>query len=400
MGEPWIKKYLPSAPEGIIGHPSAVSLVSSLIKGWSRKSKPIWLWGGTGTGKTATAVAFAKELGLELVEANASDERNAAAVEARIGGAVKQGSLFGTGKLILIDEVDGLSGASDRGGVQAVLKAIERSSYPVVITGADPFDRKFSALRKACELVEFKTLQYKSIALRLKEILKQEKVEYEEAAVDKIAMAAGGDMRAAINDAQTFSTGGRLAVKDLELLGGREQTEKMHSALMRVFKTTQASMARGAFDRVDADVNEVMLWLDENLPVEYTKPLDLQRGYDALAEADRFLGRIRRWQHYRFYVYAYDLLTAGVAVAKDEKYKGFTSYKQTSRLLQIWMANQKNLKRKAIAEKVAERTHTSKKAALETVAYLQGIFVNNKKESEKLATYFDLAKEECEWLRK
>ena len=69
----------------------------------------MWLWGDSGTGKTATAVALAHELGLELIEVNASDSRNKEAIGSLIGGAVNQGSLFGTGKLILVDEVDGLS---------------------------------------------------------------------------------------------------------------------------------------------------------------------------------------------------------------------------------------------------------------------------------------------------
>ncbi len=400
MSEPWIHKYLPTSSKGIVGHPTAIARANALIDTWSRKSKPIWLWGATGNGKTSSAIGFAKEKSLELVEVNASDARNAQAIEERIGGAIKQGSLFGTSKLVLIDEVDGLSGRKDRGGIPTLIKLIKGSSYPIVITGTDPFDKKFSALRKVCELVEFKTLSYKSIALHVVGILKKENIEFEQAAVDKIAMAAGGDMRAAINDAQVFSNNGKLTVKDLELLGGREKTEKINNALLRVFKTTQAAVAKGAFDNVDEDIDHVMLWLDENLPTEYTKPLDLKRAYDALGDADKFLGRIRRWQHYRFYVYAYDLVTAGVAVAKDEKYKGFTSYKQTSRLLQIWMANQKNLKKKAIAEKVAEKTHTSKKEAIETIPFLQHIFLNNDELATNLASAFDFDKEEVGWLKK
>lgn len=395
---PWIRKYLPQSSSEVVGHPSAVSLVLSLVGGWSRKSKPVWLWGDPGTGKTSLALAIARELSLELVEVNASDSRNKASIEALIGGAINQGSLFGTGKLILVDEVDGLSGTKDRGGIPELLRVIKGSSYPVIITGQDLFNKKFSSLRKACELIELKTLDYRSIASRLRVILEAEGVDYEEEALTKIAMSVGGDLRAAINDAQSFSTDGSLKVSDLSLIGDRDRTESIHNALLRVFKTTQAQTARGAFDNVDEDVDKVMLWVDHNLPLEYVKPLDLYRGFEALATADRFLGRIRRWQHYRFYVYAYDLLTAGIAVAKDEKYSGFRKYQQSDRILKIWIAKQKGLKKRAIAEKMAQKSHCSVKDALRNVPFLQHTFANNDDEARRISRYYDFDKEEAAWL--
>ena len=118
-----------------------------------------------------------------------------------------------------------------------------------------------------------------------------------------------------------------------------------------------------------------MLWLDANLPEEYARPEDLARAYDALSKADVFQRRIRRWQHWRFLVYINALLTAGVAVAKDKKYEKFVQYKPTGRLLKIWWANQKSMKKKAIAEKIAHKTHSSKKDILKsTMPYLPLMF--------------------------
>ncbi|MBW2983091.1 replication factor C large subunit [Candidatus Woesearchaeota archaeon] len=400
MAEPWIRKYVPQSSDEIVGHPSVLERVKPLLQRWSRKSKPLWFWGDPGSGKTAAAVALANELNLELVEVNASDRRNKQSIHDHVGGAIKQGSLFGGGKLILIDEVDGLSGTQDRGGIPELLKVLKNSSYPVILTSQDPFDKKFSSLRKACELIQFKTLQYKSIVSRLRQIVKQESIEYEEDSITRIARQAGGDMRAAINDAQSLSTDGRLTTDDVALLDGRDQTESIHQALIRVFKSTKADIARGSFDNVDEDIDQVLLWVDHNLPIEYSNPLDLQRGFDALSMADVFLGRIRRWQHYRFYVYAYDLVTAGVAVAKDDKYKGFAAYKRSDRPLKIWMANQKYRKKKAIAEKIADATHASVNESLRDVPYLKAVFEKNKRQAEVLAEAYDLDEEEVAWLSK
>ena len=94
-----------------------------------------------------------------------------------------------------------------------------------------------------------------------------------------------------------------------------------------------------------------------------------------------------------------DLLTAGIALAKKEKYQGFTDYKESSRLLKIWIANAKNMKRKAIAEKLAEETHTSSKKAFKDIFFLKSMF-KNKEMATAITKDLDLEKEEIDWLKK
>jgi predicted aldo/keto reductase-like oxidoreductase len=63
----------------------------------------------------------------------------------------------------------------------------------------------------------------------------------------------------------------------------------MPQALLKVLKTTDPSVALKAFENVEEDINEQMLWIDANLPFEYTKPEDLASAYDKLSRADVFL---------------------------------------------------------------------------------------------------------------
>jgi len=143
-----------------------------------------------------------------------------------------------------------------------------------------------------------------------------------------------------------------------------------------------------------------LLWIDQNLPFEYVKAEDLARAYDKLSKADVFNRRIRRWQHWRFLVYINALITAGVAVSKDEKYKKFVQYKPTGRLLKLWWAKQKGMKKKAIAGKIAEKTHSSVREVLKDIEYFKVIFKKNKEMGKAIAEYVDLDKEEVSWLRK
>ena len=69
--------------------------------------------------------------------------------------------------------------------------------------------------------------------------------------------------------------------------------------------------------------------------------------------------------------------------------------------LEIWMANQKYAKRKSIAEKIAEKTHSSAKRVMaDTLPYFQEIFRKNKALGNLMAEELGLGEEEAEWLAK
>ncbi len=397
---PWIRKHAPAKAGEVVGQASGVERLQRHLDAFRPGAKPLLLHGPTGTGKTAAVHAVAGERGLEVIELNASDARNKASITQLLGAALGQRSLLFAGKVILVDEADGLSGTKDRGGLQALLALVKEAHYPVVVTANDVESRKLKALKKASDPVEFPPLGAQSITLLLERIAEREGVEAEPDALRAIARRAGGDARAAVNDLQTLSDGKRVTLAELDALGDREQREALEQALTRVFKTTSADVALPAFDNVDADLDELFLWIDQNLPREYARPADLARAYEALAEADRFFGRIRRWQYYRFYVYIYNLLTAGIALAKEEKYPGAPRFKRSSRPLMIWMAKQRNAKKRAIAEKLAAATHTSTKRVLNDVLLFRPLFVQGGPAAEAMAAALELEPEERDWLAK
>ena len=116
----WVDKYKPCNLSEVQAHASALAELKLFVENYQKGSKAIILYGPTGVGKTCSVHALAKEFDLEMLEVNASDQRNKAQIEEKIGPAISQMSLFAKKKLILIDEIDGLSGHSDRGGVQAI----------------------------------------------------------------------------------------------------------------------------------------------------------------------------------------------------------------------------------------------------------------------------------------
>ena len=401
--QPFIIKYQPKKTNEIIGQDVAIKKLKNFVVNFKKQKKnAALLYGPSGVGKTISVHALANELELEILEVNASDVRNADQIHSLVGSAAGQMSLFSKGKIILVDEIDGLSGTKDRGGLQAIIKLIKKSSFPLILTATNPWDYKFSKLRRKTEMIEFAPLDYLPIFEILKKICKNEKIKYEEIILKGLARRAGNDARAAINDLEILSIETKeLTKKSLEELGERNQQDSIFNALFKIFKTTDFNVAIGAFDNVKENLDEQLLWLDENLPREYTQPEDLAEAYDKLSKADVFNRRIKRWQHYRFLVYINALITAGIAVSKKEKYKGHIQYKPTGKLLKLWWAKQKSMKKKAIAEKIAERTHSSTKEVLKnTLPYLQVSFKKKKNFREELINELDLSREEVEWLRK
>lgn len=377
----------------IIGQEKSVNSINSFFKDF-RKGKGLFLYGPVGTGKTSSIYAFAKENNYELLELNASDSRNQKDISDFLSRATGQMSLFATKKIILIDEIDGLSGMKDRGASKVIVEFIKKSTFPIVVVGVNAFDSKVNAITKVCKNVEYNILTNKDVENILNDVLVEENLKIDEKIIKSISRKCNGDARAALNDLFCTVISGE---KDVEELESRIVKNSMVDALTRVLKSKDANIFLGAYDNVEEDLDKIFLWLDENIPEEYLEIEDLAKGYENLALADRFYNRIKRWQYYRFYVYCFQILSAGVALAKKAKYKLPPKYKESKRILKYWQANMTFAKRKSIIEKISEKTNTSvKKTIKEIYPFLITALINNK----KLADEFDLNDEEVDWLKK
>ena len=373
-----------------------VEYVTSYTK---QKKKSLLIYGPTGTGKTAAVYALAEKLGVELVEVNASDFRSADEINAKIGNALKQQSLFSKSKLILIDELDGISGNEDRGGVSALTDLIANAKFPVILIANDPFESKFNPLRTKSVLLEFPAIPVAAMVSALKRIVEGEKITVDDSFLKSLARRSGGDLRGAIIDLQTLLPA--PSMKDLDTLHERQHAESIRQVLVKIFKSTDEHLARTAFDVVDEDLNECMLWIDENLPKEYKAPADIARAYNWLSKADVFQGRIRRWQHWRFLVYVSALMSAGVALAKDKKSPDFVQYERTQRILKLWMAKQKYARRTRVGEKVGAAPHTSKKKAVhDSVPFIYALYQKRHPSTALISSQLKFDEEELEWLEK
>tara|TARA_Y100000310_G_C20695767_1_gene825596 strand:- start:1646 stop:2845 length:1200 start_codon:yes stop_codon:yes gene_type:complete len=357
---PWCEKHRAGCFVDVRGQELAIDKIKIFLKSFPQK-KSVILHGAPGTGKTSLAYAIAFELDAEILELNASDLRNKKKVAEIIGNAAQQKSLFKKNKILLVDEVDGIS-IRDRGGLGELLTIMQISAFPVIITANDIWQRKFNLLRQKAELIQLKEVDYKVILDILRSVCAKENCVVANDVLTSIAIKARGDVRAALNDLQILSK--MDAPELIKEVGERNKEQSIFIALQHVFKNSKidAKMIR-VFDEVNMPIDEIFLWMEHNIPIEY-KGEELVRAFDALSKADVFRGRIMRQRYWRFLVYENFLLGAGIAGVKQYNRAGFTKYQKPTRILKIWLKNQRTGKQKTICQKFAKHTHISTKQAM------------------------------------
>lgn len=385
--ESFAEKYRAKKFTEIIEQEKAIEAIQKFLKEFPKK-KGLLLYGPAGTGKTTLALTAVRENNFDVLELNSSDLRNRAKLEETLKPASQQASLFKRGKIILMDEVDGVTG-TDIGGISELVRVLETSKHPIIMTCNDAWQSKLSPVRKLSVLVEMKSLPLDKIKSFLKKVAASEGIVKDEKFFNHLTIKSQGDLRAALNDLQSYSHAESLPVNIEEK---RDIEENIFNLLRRLFKERQDFLS--LFDSTSLSLDEVLLWIEENLPKEYRNEA-LAKAYYALGNADIFRGRIYKNQHWRFLLYQNIFQSAGISYAKHSPLSGFTKYEPPKRILKIWQNNQRTEKKKSIAKKLARYTHCSYDKVLSEFPIFQNILKN-----EKIQKELKLGEEELIFLNK
>lgn len=381
----WVEKYRPETLSDYRGASNQKEELQEWLENWEKGDKPVLLHGQAGTGKTSIVEALANDHDLELVETNASDVRTKKKLKKELKEATRQKSFLGKQKLILIDEVDGMSGNSDRGGTAELARIVDESRFPVVMTANDAYDDSIRTLKNKSKQIELGSVHTNSINAHLKEILENEGIEYDPSAVKTIARRGGGQMRSAINDLEAAARGQeKLTKEDVEVVGARDKEQDVFESLKMIFKTDKADTARRATDNLDEDAGTFVEWVRENVPREYQKSEDVAAAYDQLSKADLYNGRIRDTMNWSLMKYVYHFSTIGVALAKEEKYSGWTKYQYPSKIRRMGSSRAARNKLESIEKKVGSKLHVSGREARSMLPFLSCLIDENERVAEQL----------------
>ncbi len=401
----WVEKYRPKKIEDVVGNEEAKAVFIEWLKNKRHNKKAVLLYGPPGVGKTAVVNAAAKEFGFTIIEMNASDTRSEKAINAVAKPATSyialdnfSGTVKKSGNILFLDEVDGIAGNEDRGGVGAIIKIVEKSLVPVIMAANDPDINKLRPLKKACLLVRFQQVRIPLIIALLQKICLLEHVKAEFEALERIAQNSRGDMRSAINDLQSLSEQNHtLTLQDTVMLSSRTKDISMDETLRQLFSAKSVDEASRLLSYSSVDYDDLLLSVSDNLPKRYSNPDELAAAYDFVSQADVFRGRIGT-ENWHLLKYFFNDLAQASAV-NPKSYKQFEFITPPIRIITLFWTKGKRSMLDAICAKIGARCHVSHSIAKHDFVPFVKIILQKQKNSPLIA-WFNLAPEVVDFLIK
>ena len=248
-------------------------------------AKAALLSGPPGIGKSTSAGLVARQEGYEVLELNASDVRNKGALTEQLAGAAfsEAMSMQGTTskkRLIIMDEVDGMAGNGDRGGVQELIAVIKRSRVPFICICNDRQHQKVRSLERSCFDLRLRRPTKAMIAKRAVDVGSREGLEIEANAAELLAESCGNDIRQVLNCLQMWQRNqSATSVKYMDMKQRLTQVEKDS-----VLRLTAFDGARMILDPMNQSIYE----RSEGFFRDYMLvPLLVQENYVSALQASR-----------------------------------------------------------------------------------------------------------------
>ncbi|KAM7155681.1 replication factor C subunit 1 isoform 1-T1 [Molossus nigricans] len=231
----WVDKYKPTSLKTIIGQQGDQSCANKLLRwlqNWHKSPsedrkhakfgkyaskddgssfKAALLSGPPGVGKTTTASLVCQELGYSYVELNASDTRSKNSLKEIVAESLNNTSIksfYSSGAApsasmkhaLIMDEVDGMAGNEDRGGIQELIGLIKHTKIPIICMCNDRNHPKIRSLVHYCFDLRFQRPRVEQIKGAMMSIAYKEGLKIPPPAMNEIILGANQDIRQVLHN--------------------------------------------------------------------------------------------------------------------------------------------------------------------------------------------------------
>jgi replication factor C large subunit len=312
----WSEKYRPKNLLEMVGNEEAKEFFVKWFGKWMKGTKPLLLVGPPGIGKTTMATLGAKQFGYDLISMNASDVRSKQKIQEILNPILGNTSVLGK-PMIFIDEVDGIHGRSDFGGVEALIDILKEPTVPIILAANSDISDKMKSIKKVTTTVKLRPLPPRLMRLYLEEILRREDASIPIGSMIKMIIDSRGDIRSILNSAQALAGGFEPQIDK------SYETNNVEESLNSFFNAKSPEEAQAILyslridprDKINAFYSSVVT---SNLPKNVLKEM-----LDVISEADMLYGKIMRKQEWRLLRYMDSILLKLYKQGTTVKYSQF-----------------------------------------------------------------------------
>ena len=259
----WVEKYRPTTISDTILPTSLKATFMNMLKAGELQN--MLFTGTAGLGKTTVAKALCKQLNLDYIVINGSEEGNIDTLRGKIKQFASTVSLEGGKKVIILDEADYLNPQSTQPALRGFIEQFSDNCRFILTCNFK--NRIIEPLHSRCGVYEFNTTKKQMAGLagqfmtRLEQILAAEQVTADKALLAEVIMKYLPDWRRVINECQRFSINGKLDTNIINTSDHNQYNDLLKHLKNKDFKKMRAwvvnnidvdasAIFRGIYDRM------------------------------------------------------------------------------------------------------------------------------------------------------
>ena len=277
----WVEKHRPQRISDIVLPRTIKKTFEDIVKGGDLHN--MLLTGTAGLGKTTVAKALCKELDLDYILINGSEEGNIDTLRGKIKKFASTVSLQGGYKVVILDEADYLNAQSTQPALRGFIE--EFSSNCRFILTCNFKNRIIEPLHSRCTPIEFNVSKKDSAALcgqflhRVGDILEDEHITYDKKVVAELIMKYCPDWRRVLNELQRYSASGVIDSGILVSLSEVNVSTLMKSLKEKNFK----GMRQWVVNNIDVEPAALFRQIYDNMG-DYIDPQSIPQVVLILAD--------------------------------------------------------------------------------------------------------------------